>query len=241
MDSPCATFCYRKNKPNTTNSICKTKTIKLIFFDMDGVLTDTYSSWKYIHDHFKTSNERSVDAYLKGTIDDQEFIRRDVSLWKEHGKHTKKETLQNILSEIPLMHGSKQCLAFLHKHHIQTAIVSAGLDILAEKVAADLNIPYVFANGVCQDEDGILTGDGIVNVQLKHKEKNVQQLAQQLDIPLEQCVAVGNSCFDISMFETCGFSIAFNPDDACVRDAADAVVEGKDLRRILQVLRPLLA
>jgi len=44
--------------------------IEKLYLDMDGVLTDTISSWKHIHDYFDTSNERSVDKYLKGKIDD---------------------------------------------------------------------------------------------------------------------------------------------------------------------------
>lgn len=203
---------------------------------MDGVLTDTISSWRHIHERFGTTNERSVAAYLRGDIDDLEFMKRDVSLWKEHGKHAQKETIQNILNEIPVITGAQECISFLKKHGIKTAIVSAGLDLLAEKVARDLGIDYVFANGLKTDKEGRLTGEGILHVQLIHKEKNVKTLAANLDIPLEQCAAVGNSCFDISMFEACGIGIAFNPEDSCVRKSADLVVEGKDLSRLIPAL-----
>ncbi|MEA3458146.1 MAG: haloacid dehalogenase, partial [Candidatus Thermoplasmatota archaeon] len=90
--------------------------IELVLFDMDGVLTDTISSWKYIHDYFKTSNERSVDAYLRGKIDDMEFIKRDVSLWREDGKPIARDKLVQLLSDIPLMKGAEQCVAALKNH-----------------------------------------------------------------------------------------------------------------------------
>lgn len=51
---------------------------------------------------------------------------------------------------------------------------------------------------------------------------------------------MGNSCFDIPMFEISGLGVAFNPEDVCVRTAADYVVERKDLRDVLSVLRPYL-
>ena len=98
----------------------------------------------------------------------------------------------------------------------------------------------MFANGVKTDEQGHLTGEGILRVQLIHKDKNVRQLASALNIPLKNCAAVGNSCFDIPMFETCGIGIAFNPEDECVRKSADVVVEGKNLLNVLDVLKPCI-
>ena len=38
------------------------------------------------------------------------------------------------------------------------------------------------------------------------------------------------------MFEICGLGIAFNPEDDCTRDAADFVVEGKDLSSIIAII-----
>ena len=60
--------------------------IRTVIFDMDGVLTDILSSWKHVHDYFGSSNQKSVNEYLNGKIDDYEFIKKDVSLWKEKGK-----------------------------------------------------------------------------------------------------------------------------------------------------------
>jgi len=240
MDPTCRFYCYRKNRDAFNYNVAKADKIELVFFDMDGVLADTISSWKHIHDYFETSNERSVDEYLRGNIDDLEFIKRDVLLWKENGKLTRKDTLQDILYDVPLIEGAEKCLSFLKNNNIKTAIVSAGLDILAEKVARELSIDYVFANGVKIDDDGRLTGEGILQVQLIYKDKNVTNLAEKLKIPLEKCAAVGNSCFDIPMFETCGVGIAFNPADDCVREAADIIIEGNDLSRVIPVIKPLI-
>jgi phosphoserine phosphatase len=203
---------------------------------MDGVLTDTLSSWRYIHDHFGTSNDRSVNDYLQGKIDDLEFIKRDVSLWKENGKPITRSRLVSILSGVKLMKGAEECITQLKDHQIATAIVSAGLDVLAERVAGQLKIDYVLANGVKTDEHGFLNGVGLLKVQLMYKDKNVQCLSKQLGVPLQRIAAVGNSCFDIPMFEICGVGVAFNPVDDCVREAADRVVEGGDLTNILPVL-----
>ena len=233
MDQNCIFYCYRKTrKPNhhITNKIDK---VELVMFDMDGVLTDIVSSWKYIHDYFNTSNERSVNDYLKGNIDDMEFIRRDASLWKENGKSIKKDKLVEILSDVPLMKGAEKCINYLSENNIKTAIVSAGLDILADRVAKELGIDYVLANGIRSDKDGYLNGKGILGVKLMYKDKAVKSFAKKNKIPLERIVSVGNSCFDIPMFEITGLSIAFNPGDECTKKAADISVESKDLSEII--------
>jgi phosphoserine phosphatase len=207
---------------------------------MDGVLADTLSSWRYIHDHFETTNHHSVEEYLKGNIDDLEFIRRDVSLWHHNGQLTTQKYIKQILDEIPVMKGAQTLFQFLQKNQIQTAIISAGLDILAERIATILNIDYFYANGIKYDKQGRLTGDGILNVQLKYKDKNVQDLLNKTGIAPESCAAVGNSCFDLPMLTSCGISIAFNSTDTCIQDAADIVVSGKDLTTLIPHLKPVI-
>lgn len=240
MTSTCRFYCYRNKRKAINYNIDKTDKIRLIFFDMDGVLTDTISSWKYIHDHFRTSNERSVNQYLKGKIDDLEFIRRDVSLWKKKGEFVNINKIRDILYEIPLMKGARKCITYLKNNNIKTSIVSAGLDILAERVTNELGIDYVYANGLKNDENGRLTGEGILNVKLMYKDQAVRIIANKLNMNLENCAAVGNSCFDTPMFETCGIGIAFNPGDDCIRESADIVIEGKDLSRLIPALKPFL-
>jgi phosphoserine phosphatase len=169
-----------------------------------------------------------------------EFIRRDVSLWKTNGESVKKTTIQKILYSIPFIKGVNECISFLKKHEVQTAIVSAGLDLLAEKVALDIGIDFSFANEVKVGTDGRLTGEGVLHVELMHKDRNVKSLAEKLHLPLDACAAVGNSCFDIPMIEICGLGIAFNPEDACVIKHADVVIEGKDLSRLIPIIKPYI-
>jgi len=240
MTQTCRYPCYKQYRTAFKEKPVLHQPIKLIFFDMDGVLADTLSSWRYIHDHFETTNHHSVEEYLKGNIDDLEFIRRDVSLWHHNGRLTSQQHIKQILDEIPVMQGAQTLFQFLQKHQIQTAIISAGLDILAKRIATILNIDYFYANGIKHDTQGKLTGDGILNVQLKYKDKNVQDLLQKTGIPAASCAAVGNSCFDLPMLTSCGISIAFNPTDTCVQDAADIVVTGKDLTTLITHLKPLI-
>lgn len=232
----CRYYCYKTNRTKVKPINSKMDKLELVVFDMDGVLTDIISSWKFIHDYFHTTNEKSVSDYVKGKINDKEFIKRDALLWLEDGKPIKKEKLVKILSDVPVMKGAKECVSVLDMNNIKTAIISAGLDILANRIAKELGINYVFSNGIKTDNKGYLIGEGIVNVQLKYKERTVRRLAKKLDIKYNRIAAVGNSCYDIPMFAVSGIGIAFNPDDECVKKAADYVVEKKDLNLIIPLL-----
>lgn len=206
---------------------------KLVVFDMDGVLADTESSWVYVHRHFQVNNDHSLHAYLKGEIDDLEFIRRDIALWKAKEPGVTEGRIDDILSEVPIMPGAKETVSALKGRGVRTAIVSAGIDLLSRRIARELGVDMELANGLSTDGTGRLSGEGVLRVKLMDKGDSVVEAARALGADLSETVAVGNSRYDVSMFERAGRGIAFQPMDGFVRDRADAVVEEKDLSLIL--------
>ncbi|HDM67249.1 MAG TPA: HAD family hydrolase [Thermoplasmatales archaeon] len=232
-------YCYKDTRTPIEKTPRGISKLKLVLLDMDGVLTDAISSWRFIHEYFGVSNDESVELYIRGEIDDQEFIRRDVSLWRENNKLITLNKLEEILSKIPLRPGGKTLVEELHTHGVETAIVSAGLDILAHRVAKTFNIDYVYANGI-KTQDGRLTGDGIVVVQLMYKDKAVERISRDLNIDFKEMIGVGDSCFDIPMLQKCGLGIAFNPLDECIEETADIVVRNRNLTSLIPILNQYL-
>jgi len=202
----------------------------LVIFDMDGVLVDVESSWDWIHTYYGIDNGHTVRAYLENEIDDGEFMSRDIAQWKEKGMGERE--LYEILASVPLMPGARECLRVLRHHGVPTAIVSAGLDVLAERIARELRIDYVIANGI-EIQGGRLTGRGILRVSPRGKDGPIKVLCHKLQIPREMVVSIGNSRFDVRMFRVSGKGIAFNPMDQDTRIAADVVITTKDLNLIL--------
>ena len=95
-------------------------------------------------------------------------------------------------------------------------------------------LPIFLVHGpFSNDKEGYLNGKGILGVKLMYKDLAVKSFAKKNNIPLDRIISVGNSCFDIPMFEITGLSIAFNPGDECTKKAADILVEGKDLSEII--------
>lgn len=208
--------------------------LKLIAFDMDGVLVDFHSSWVWVHRHFGTCNDGSLRKYFDGAIDDEEFIRRDIALWLEQKPRVHISDIVSILSDIPLMNGLRETVRELNDKGVICVILSAGLDILADRLKRDFGFRRSLSNSLKTDEEGYLVGEGVANVRLKDKATPFIEVRRALGVSAEECMSVGNSSIDVSMFGESAAGIAFNPDDPEVIKAADHVIYKKDLREILR-------
>lgn len=229
------TYCSYCRKPHPERIRVGQSGIKLVIFDMDGVLVDVWSSWGFVHHYFGLNNEPSLKEYMEGKIDDKEFMRRDIKIWMSKGIKNVAQ-LQPVYAKIPIMQGAAECVAELKKRKIITAVISAGLGGVAEMVREKTGLDTMVTNGIETDKNGNFTGEGMYNVPLRDKGRVVRRIQSDLNIPKGCTAVVGNSCFDISMFNESGFAIAFNPNDECVKMAADVVIEKKDLREVLKYL-----
>jgi phosphoserine phosphatase len=205
------------------------KMIEMVVFDLDGVLLVHSSSWQIVLDHFGVSHYADLKKYIDRKIDYPEFMRRAIALWP---KGTSLNDLEAILSDFKLMPGASELFEILKTAGIKTAIVSAGIDILAKKVGEILGADYVFANGFEIDRNGNLTGEGIPRVGMKEKDKVLKLISDKVNISLEKFLAVGDSSDDIAMFKECGYSIAFNSRDQLVKEAANAIIDTGNLLEV---------
>ena len=215
--------------------------MKLVVFDMDGVLTEYFSSWVWVHEHFGTDNDESLRLYIEGRIDDEEFMRRDIELWTSRKDGLTGEHLREILDAVPIRKGAKELVDWLHSKGAQTAIVSGGIDILAERIGRELGIRNVFSNVVEVDENGRVTGRGLSRVKLKDKAQTVRALREKFGAERDDCAAVGDTNIDASMFRECGLGIAFNPKESArtLIESADVVVSADSLMEIRPYLEIL--
>jgi phosphoserine phosphatase len=205
--------------------------IKLVAFDLDGVLVDGGGSWTAAHNGLGTLEASRIngEAYFSGMISFEEWAKRDVSLWKG----VKIEKIQEILFRSELMQGIDDTLPVLKKKY-KIAIISGGLKILADHVKELYDLDYSYGNELLVKKGKVA---GIKEaVDFHGKGKILSQIAKKEGITTKQCAAVGDYLNDIPMFKVAGLSIAFNPKDEAVAQCADAVVNVKDLRGILKYL-----
>ncbi|RDE13936.1 MAG: phosphoserine phosphatase [Candidatus Thorarchaeota archaeon] len=205
-------------------------TIKLVVFDVDGTLTRHTSIWWRLHEVFGTQEEGRVffDKYFAGEITYRQWANSDASLWK--GKSLSR--VMEIVRTTELVPGAKETVSALKKMGINVAILSGGVDLLADDVAARVGIDYVMTNKL-RHTNGMLTGEVEVLVEWGRKVRHIKQVADHFAVSLKETAFVGDGLNDISVFRRVGLSIAFRPERQEVADAAQAVVRDDDLRGIL--------
>ncbi|HUR69642.1 MAG TPA: HAD family phosphatase [Candidatus Thermoplasmatota archaeon] len=210
--------------------------LELVLLDMDGTLVHG-STWEVLHEHFGVSNETNWLRYQRGELNDHEFVKSDVALWRIHETPVHVDEIDRILHQhARVMDGAKALVDALRARRIATCIVSGGLDLLARRVCLELGIDMYVANGLKLRDSGHLAGEGVIYVEIKDKGRTTREILKKLGVPRERTAAVGNSAYDVPMFREAGFGIAFNPSDPWVRRAARHVVEGQDISKVIPYL-----
>ena len=182
---------------------------KIVFFDMDGTLIKCKSSWEIVHKRFGTVKEakRALKEYSEGKISYKEFMRRDIGLWiNKKGKIHVRE-IEKILSRFELVDGAKEVTGKLKDMGLKIVIITAGIDLLAEKVGKEVHADRVYANKLMTDGEGHLIGEGIEIVDPKKKDIILEKVAREEDVLLEETIAVGDTVYDLEMLRKAGLGL----------------------------------
>jgi len=208
---------------------------KLVAFDMDGTLIEENSSWRIVHHHFGTNMQAAVNlrAYERGEINYVEFMRRDIALWQPRPHISQIEKILAGLEPVPI---AMNVVSEIRRRGYQLAMITGGIDILADRIAKQLDIPHVMANGLVTDDHGYLTGEGIFRVEPCQKHETLTKLAAELDATLDECVAVGDSKYDSNFLKHAGLAVAIG-NDSVLTDVADVVIS--DIKHFPQLLNYL--
>ena len=208
----------------------------LVCFDMDGTLTKLRSSWCWVHSCFEVDNEPAYQAFCNGEIDEPEFMRRDIALWTDKNPDVTIRDIAVLFRDMPLIDGIQETIACLKANGIRTVIISGGIDLAAKMLANEFGFDDYIADEVLSYEDGRLTGEGKMNVDLRDKGINVRQYIEKYGTTMERTVSVGNSFTDIPMFKNSGMSIAFNPTDPYTQEAATHTIFSENIADILDFI-----
>jgi phosphoserine phosphatase len=206
--------------------------MKLVVLDMDGVLVDARSSWRVVHRYLGTQNEEAYRLYMNGEIDDMEFMRRDISLWKGRMPNITIGFIDGLFSDLPLTKGCSEALSDLRRSGFDLLLVSGGLDSLSDRISRLHHFTASYCNGLESDAEGRLSGEGILRVPLRDKGGVLRKYLDGHDYEL--VVSVGDSVVDVTMFEESDLSIAFRPMDDEARDGADISIGSDNLLSVSQ-------
>jgi len=208
------------------------KKYKLVAFDLDGTLLVEKSSWGTLHEYFGTTSiaRQAFALYRKGIIDYTEFMRRDISTWPKPLHMSK---ISELLSKYNLRDGAEEVVESIHSRGIETAIISAGINLLGYSIAKRLGIQHVYINELCIDENGFLTGQGIMKVDFMSKHLVLVELSESLGLSLSECIAVDDSIYNIKFLQTAGLGLYLCDGDISIKSEITTI---KNLREILNYI-----
>ena len=214
--------------------------IRCVAFDCDGVLVDSVSSWRTVHEHYGSDNSQMLARFMAGEVSDEEFMRADIVLLKKKQARIHRDDIFRAFSGIKLMPGAKRLIQDLKDKGVYVAIISAGVDIFVSTIASMLDVDDWIANGFKFDEEGWLTDDGISRVSAWDKASAISRMLDLIDCSPENLVSIGDSVMDLSMRVKGSRFIGFNPARQSAIDgfeeAGVPVVMGKNM----DLLRPYL-
>ncbi len=209
---------------------------KVVVFDCDGVLVDSVSSWKTLHDYFGTDNSLNLQRFINGELTDVEFMRSDIQMWKEIKDPIFRDELFRSYSGVKLMPGAKELIQELKEAGIFVAIVSAGVDLFVSSIAAMLKVDDWIANGFKFNEDDTLSDEGICRLHATKKDVVIEKILNMHGFEAKDCVSVGDSEMDLSMQVEGSRFIGFNPSResslVAFKDSGVPIVFEKDLLKL---------
>jgi phosphoserine phosphatase len=172
-----------------------------------------------------------TEAAMNGEIDFGEALRQRVALLVG----LPVSVLDDVRAQLRLAPGARTLLRTLQRLGYVPAVVSGGFVEVLAPLLAELKIEYFEANRL-EIVDGVLTGRlGGDIVDRAGKARALRRFADEVGVPLEQTVAVGDGANDIDMLSVAGLGIAFNA-KALVQEHADAALSVPYLDAVLYFL-----
>ncbi len=140
-----------------------------------------------------------------------------------------------MAESIELTPGARTTIRTLRRLGFHCGVVSGGFRQVIEGLAHELELDFVHANTL-EIVDGKLTGRVIGEiVDRAAKAVALRKFADQVGVPMEQTVAVGDGANDIDMLNAAGLGVAFNAKPA-LREVADAALSHPFLDAVLFIL-----
>jgi len=170
-------------------------------------------------------------AAMRGEIDFAESLHQRVATLAGLSI----EVLEEVADEVELTPGARTTIRTLRRLGFHCGVVSGGFRQVIEPLAHELMLDFVAANEL-EIVDGRLTGRLVGPiVDRAGKAKALRDFAQQVGVPMEQTVAVGDGANDIDMLNAAGLGVAFNAKPA-LREVADASLSHPYLDTVLFIL-----
>jgi len=168
---------------------------------------------------------------MRGELDFEESLRKRVSLLQGLSV----DIFDKIYHELHLSKNAAQFINTLQKNQIEVGLVSGGFIPIVERLAKDLGISLFAANQL-EIRGGRLTGNLIgplINREVK--EETFIRWADELEVPIERTIAIGDGANDLAMLKRAGIGIGFCAKEI-VKEGIPLQIEERDLTKVLHLI-----
>ncbi|MEV6874362.1 phosphoserine phosphatase SerB [Amycolatopsis sp. NPDC051128] len=205
---------------------------RLVVFDVDSTLIQgEVIEMLGAHAGVEPEIREITEAAMRGELNFTESLERRVALLAG----LPATAIDEVAASIELTPGARTTIRTLKRMGFRTGVVSGGFTQVIDGLAEELGLDFAAANEL-EIVDGKLTGKVVGEiVDRAGKAKVLRRFAGEYDIPLEQCVAVGDGANDIDMLSAAGMGVAFNAKPA-LREVADTALSHPYLDVVLFVL-----
>lgn len=168
---------------------------------------------------------------MRGELDFESSLRKRVSFLAG----LPVSVFDKVFNTIHLSPNVQEFISILQKNCIQVVLVSGGFIPIVERLAKTLGIAYFSANQL-EVKDGLLTGKLVGKIiNPKVKKETMEKWREELKLPQERTVAIGDGANDLLMLKSVGLGIAF-----CAKEVLKKEIQYHvDKRDFLEVL-PLI-
>ncbi|MDV6011806.1 phosphoserine phosphatase SerB [Haloechinothrix sp. LS1_15] len=190
---------------------------RLVVFDVDSTLIQGEVIEMLAH-HAGVADEvaRITEAAMRGELNFTESLEHRVALLKG----LPETALDDVANEITLTPGARTTIRTLKRLGFRCGVVSGGFTRIIQGLGDELGLDFIAANEL-EIADGVLTGRVLGEpIDRAGKARALERFADEYEIPLTQCVAVGDGANDIDMLSVAGMGVAFNAKPA-LREVAD--------------------
>ena len=168
---------------------------------------------------------------MRGELDFEVSLKSRVSLLKGLSINV----FDKIYHDFHLSKNAAKFIEVLQENQIEVGLVSGGFTTIVERLAKDLGISLFTANQL-EIKDDHLTGNLIGPIISREvKEATLVRWAEELEVPFDRTIAIGDGANDLKMLKSAGLGIAFCAKDI-VKKETNFQVDERDFGKVLEMI-----